>query len=101
MTGEAWNDVMNAAADATGSIAPTLYFLSYVTFILLLFTNMFIGIVCDRFNDMEVSIHWVRRHVCCAWCTDIPCLHVVAGSCRWKRRRRLTCKSSVARWNLL
>lgn len=41
---------MYTTVDASGSLGPTVYFLGYIVIVLLMFSNVFIGLVVDRFQ---------------------------------------------------
>ena len=43
LTGESWHQIMYRAVDAVDNIGATLYFISLVALVLLLFANVFIG----------------------------------------------------------
>ena len=75
MTGSSWYKVMYATIDATGDMTTTLFYLSYVALVLLLFSNVFIGLVVDRFqvrgnvpfSPVLLSLsHCTRAAWCCA-----------------------------------
>jgi len=53
LTGESWHQVMYRAVDAVDNIAATIYFISLVALVLLLFANVFIGIVVDSFQELD------------------------------------------------
>lgn len=45
---------MYTTVDASGSLGPTVYFLGYIVIVLLMFSNVFIGLVVDRFQVTAV-----------------------------------------------
>lgn len=53
MEGEEWHDVSYAAVDARNSLVPLVYFVLFVVINGLLFTNLFIGVLCDTFSEVE------------------------------------------------
>ena len=53
MEGEEWHDVSYAAVDARSSLVPLVYFVLFVVINGLLFTNLFIGVLCDTFSEVE------------------------------------------------
>lgn len=53
LTGEDWHAIMEAAINATQSIMPLWYFFSYAILMLLIFANVLIGIVCDKFQELQ------------------------------------------------
>eukprot|EP00736_Rhodelphis_marinus_P006225 Rmarinus@m.25433 len=54
MMGEGWDDVMYAAVDARAKTNVTIFFLVYSVVVSLLFSNLFIGIVCNAYNNLDV-----------------------------------------------
>lgn len=61
MTGEGWHEVMYGAIDATDSLAPCIFFMSFIVLVVLLFTQMFIGIVCDNFSKLQEQARTFER----------------------------------------
>eukprot|EP00736_Rhodelphis_marinus_P001255 Rmarinus@m.23591 len=53
MAAESWSSIMYAAIDATSSYDAGIYFIFYMLVISLLFTNLFIGVVCDAFHTLQ------------------------------------------------
>jgi hypothetical protein len=53
MEGEQWHRISYAAADARHSLVPLAYFILFVIVNGLLFTNLFIGVLCDTFASVE------------------------------------------------
>ena len=53
MEGEQWHVVSYAAMDARNSLVPITYFVLFVIVNGLLFTNLFIGVLCDTFSEVE------------------------------------------------
>lgn len=58
LVGEGWHEVMYAAIRTTSGFAISWYFISFVIIVTLLFTNVFIGIVLDAFQE---NIAYVYR----------------------------------------
>lgn len=61
LIGEAWHEVLIAAVYATRSMMPLYFFCSYIVLVLLIFGNVFTGVICDRFQSME-SEEGLRLH---------------------------------------
>eukprot|EP01138_Halocafeteria_seosinensis_P011773 gb/GECG01012031.1/.p1 GENE.gb/GECG01012031.1/~~gb/GECG01012031.1/.p1 ORF type:complete len:2648 (+),score=309.14 gb/GECG01012031.1/:1-7944(+) len=53
MEGEQWHVVSYAAADSRYSLVPLAYFVLFVVINSLLFVNLFIGVLCDTFGEVE------------------------------------------------
>merc|ERR1712146_861067 len=51
--GEGWHDIMFGAFDALASLWPAAYFLSFIALNTLLFSSIFVGIVCDTFEAIQ------------------------------------------------
>ncbi|KAA0172994.1 hypothetical protein FNF27_05485 [Cafeteria roenbergensis] len=53
LVGEGWHDIMFGAFDALASLWPAAYFLSFIALNTLLFSSIFVGIVCDTFEAIQ------------------------------------------------
>lgn len=53
MEGEEWHEVAYAAMDSRNSLVPITFFVLFVIINGLLFTNLFIGVLCDTFSEVE------------------------------------------------
>merc|ERR1719433_194293 len=53
--GEGWHQVMYSVAEAQNNIFSVFYFVSFIFFITLVFTNLFVGLVISLVDDMETQ----------------------------------------------
>lgn len=53
--GEGWHEVMYSAAEAQNNLFVSIYFVSFVFIITLIFTNLFVGLVISLVDDMETQ----------------------------------------------
>ena len=54
MLGESWDAVMNAAIDAHYGYYASIYFISFVLLVSVLFANLFIGLICDAYQKVNL-----------------------------------------------
>lgn len=79
LIGEGWSDIMFAAVDARGGDVPhALFFVSYVFFCGVVATNLFIGIICEAFERLQVNgrqrtATWRMMRCACAARCDCCC----------------------------
>jgi hypothetical protein len=53
--GEGWDTVMFATVDSVNSLWPVLYFLSFSLCVMILFSNIFVGVIIDAFHQLQHS----------------------------------------------
>lgn len=68
--GIGWNDIMQASIKSIDELYVAIYFLAFLIIFRILFTNVFIGMVCDAFSVsfmlFDNSVQWKlgeRSHV--------------------------------------
>lgn len=54
--GEGWDQVMFATVDAVNSLWPVLYFLSFSLCVMILFSNIVVGVIIDAFHQLQHSV---------------------------------------------
>ena len=94
LTGESWHQIMYRAVDAVDNIGATIYFISLVSLVLLLFANVFIG---------ARRPPWRRPHSCHLTCAARirPVLSLTAAqllqASLWTRSKSLTTRLKRAK----
>ena len=53
--GEGWDTVMFATVDSVNSLWPVLYFLSFSLCVMILFSNIVVGVIIDAFHQLQHS----------------------------------------------
>eukprot|EP00736_Rhodelphis_marinus_P013859 Rmarinus@m.24 len=62
MIGESWHEIMYAAIDSKTSLSVEFYFMSYVTVVGLLFANLFVGVVCNTYINLDKRVDMDRTN---------------------------------------
>eukprot|EP00937_MAST-01D_sp_MAST-1D-sp2_P004938 g4938.t1 len=56
--GEGWHDIMYAAIDAEHDLWPAMYFVSFTLFVMILLSNIVVGVIIDAFHKLHNRKPW-------------------------------------------